>query len=143
MHFTATIETDNADAFTDEQLEAAIDALSHVAGAIATSSHGNREATITLPADTIAQAAQLALTTVTPILGGDVLRFEILPEETADARRDDVDIPELVTITEAAEILGTSRQAVHKRVRSGSIPSVRIGNSQTFAIVKSSLAPAS
>ncbi len=39
---------------------------------------------------------------------------------------------EFVSITQAARILGVSRQAVYKKVKSGKLPSIKIGN--TYAI---------
>ncbi|KQP81550.1 helix-turn-helix domain-containing protein [Aeromicrobium sp. Leaf291] len=42
-------------------------------------------------------------------------------------------MPELLSLTEAAERLGVSRQAVHQRIESGSLPAAKVGNGWAIA----------
>lgn len=39
----------------------------------------------------------------------------------------DTEIPDLISVTEAAELLGMSRQAVHKRIDTDQIPAAQVG----------------
>ena len=55
--------------------------------------------------------------------------FEVLTTADFDRRLgvDVTQIPELVSVTEAAAALGVTRQAVLQRIESGSLPATRIG----------------
>lgn len=53
--------------------------------------------------------------------------IEVLPTSLWDQRADSVEIPRLVSVAEAAEILGISRQAVAQRLDAGSLIGTRVG----------------
>lgn len=113
------------DAAAAEQL---LDALPDHHAAVGRSPFGRAEVILTLPAESVRQAATTALALVADA-GGDVIALEVLTTADFD-RRLGVDvghIPELVSVTEAAAALGVTRQAVLQRIESGSLPATRIG----------------
>jgi excisionase family DNA binding protein len=59
--------------------------------------------------------------------------LEVVPTVMWDRRAGLTPVPSLVTVTEAAQRLGVSRQAVLERINSGSLPAVRIGTGWAIA----------
>lgn len=92
------------------------------------SSRGWVEVTITLPAEALHQAALTTLAIANAALAAEVLVLEVLPTAEFDARMVLDPLPELLSVTEAAEKLGVSRSAVLKRLESGSLPGTKAGN---------------
>ena len=92
------------------------------------SPRGWAEVTITLPAESLRQAAVTALALAEAALAVEVLAFEVLPSGEHDARLGLAPLPELLSVTEAATKLGVSRTAVLKRLESGSIAGQKIGS---------------
>lgn len=86
---------------------------------------GNALVTVTLPAEGLAQAAGTVVRMIEPT--HRVVSVEAIDEATRDRREGFVPIPELVGVTEAAEALGISRAAVHKRIHAGAIPAQQVG----------------
>jgi excisionase family DNA binding protein len=109
-----------------------VDALVDYHPAVSRSERGWVEATVTLPAETLRQAATTALAiaeaaSAAVLDGAAVLVLEVLPTPEFDERNGLVPMPELVSTTEAAEKLGVSRQAVLQRLESGSLPGTKVG----------------
>lgn len=120
---------------TPEQASDLVDRLIDFHPAIATSPVGWCEATITVHAETIGQAV-----TVAAALLGQVVSIKAMTTEEFDRRPvADDRMPELVGVTEAAEQLGTSRQAVLQRLESGSLVGTKVGKG--WAILASSIRP--
>jgi excisionase family DNA binding protein len=133
----------NARAETTTPLEPAaaerlLYALAGYHPAVGRSVFARTEVTITLPADTLAQATTTALAILTVNFApADLLSIEVLTTADFDRRLGVEPIPELVSVTQAAEELGVTRQAVLQRIESGSLPATRIGTS--WAIPQASL----
>lgn len=125
MHYVTETELDRRTPNTDE-LDAIIAGLADYHPALSTATSGNLTITLTIPADTLRQAA----TTTLAVVGADYgapLTLSVQPEEVRDARLGWVPIPDLVGATEAAQILGLSRQRIQQLVTAGKLPATRIG----------------
>ncbi|MEK8226712.1 helix-turn-helix domain-containing protein [Oerskovia sp. M15] len=106
---------------------------------------GHVAAEITLPAESLRQAATTALAIAetgavrAALDGADVLALEVLPTAEFDQRNGLDPMPELVSVTEAAEELDVSRQAVLQRLESGSLPGTKVG--KTWVVQARALEP--
>lgn len=97
--------------------------------AIARSERGWVEVYITLPAEDLRQAALTGLAVIGAATSHAVVALEVLTTAEFDARNGLAPVPELVSVTEAAEILGVTRQAILQRIDGGSLPATRVGTS--------------
>jgi len=138
-HYTAAVEVSRRDNPTGDETDAAMDALAAYAPSLSVSPHGYRAARITFPADTFAQAAITAVSVVTSALGGEVVRLELMTENEADIREGTAELPELVGVTEAAEILRVSPQRVRQMIDEGKLAAHRVGG-KSFALIRSEVA---
>ena len=122
QHYVIDAELDRR---PPDDLAPLIDALDPVNGAITTSPAGNLAVTITIPANTIAQACALAA----PVLAehGPILILNVQPEHVRDAREGWAPLPDLMGATQAAEHLGVTRQQIHNLVTAGRLPGQKIG----------------
>lgn len=106
-----------------------VDALADYSPAVSSTTRGATEVVVTVPATTLRQAASTgwALFAEAP-----VSTFTVMPTAEFDRRADDVDLPELVGATEAAQMLGVTRQRVQQMAAIGALPSVRVGKALVF-----------
>lgn len=83
--------------------------------------HAGNRATIimTLPAEDTRQAVRTALAVLQSNVDRELLSLEVMTTEDFDRREGFDVVPELVAVSEAAEILGTSRQAVQQQIDRG------------------------
>lgn len=105
-------------------LDAILDELAGHHPAVVAGPTGEAEIVITLPADDLTQAiatARALLTRHRPI------GLEVIPTDMWDKRQDTAPVPELLSVTDAANRLGTTRQAVLQRIETGSIPATKVG----------------
>lgn len=131
MNYNATaLLRERYDRLNEEGIDEIIDALIDYHPAVNCGVDGRAEVVITLPAETLGQAERTALAVLGEL---SPVGLEVLPTEVWDARADAVEIPELVSVAEAAEMLGVSRQAVSQRIKSGSLPARRVGGSWVLA----------
>ena len=115
------VEDDDA---VDDLMEAFADY--HPAVGDAPASPGAVQAVITLPAHTLAQAVATATALATQV--GDLEGIEVIPTQVWDRREGlKVDDIELVSVTEAATILGLTSQAIRDRITAGTLPGRKIG----------------
>jgi excisionase family DNA binding protein len=123
--YNATIELDlSAGELTTDAGDDLIERFVDWHPAIGVSMLGRVELTVTLPAETLQQAAQTVASLTRPL---PVVRTTV--ETTADFdRRNNAEVPALVSVTEAAILLGVTRAAVQKRIASGALPAVRVGS---------------
>lgn len=135
MEYNARIEYETREDIFDDLMAA----LADYHPAIARSERGWVEAHITLPADTLRQAVTTALAIAEAASAVPVLAIEVLPTAEFDARVDLVEVPELVSVTDAAELLGVTRSAVLQRLESGSLPGTKVG--KTWVIQRAVVAP--
>lgn len=133
--YNATITlAERLDQLTDERTDAIIDALADHHPAITRSAAGDAMVTITIPADSLRQAiatAQALLAELQPI------GLEVLPTDVWDRLVDLIPTLELLSVTEAAERLGVTRQAVLQRIESGSLQAKLVG--RTWIVPASTL----
>lgn len=124
IQYNATVELDSRDDI-DERLLTELDDYHPATGR---SPYGRVLVTITLPAETMAQAAKTALLVVGAAARKPLLAIEVMHAEEFDRRLGVGPVPELASVTEAAEQLGVSRQAVLQRLEAGTLPGQKVGN---------------
>ena len=132
--YNATIEL--AGRTSAEQAVHVVDALADYHPAVGRSLTGHLDVVLTVQADTLRQAVSTALAVV-QAADLEALAVEVLPTDEFDRRLNLTPIPELVSVTEAAQQLGVSRQAVQQRIDAGTLPAQRVGKS--YVLVRSSL----
>lgn len=135
-HYTAVVETSRRGNPSHDDVDAAMDSLAAYAPALSVSPRGYREARITFPADSFAQAASTAIAVVAGALGGDVVSLELMSEAEAELRAGSASVPELVGVTEAAELIGVTPQRVRQMIDEGKLAAHRVGE-RSFALVRS------
>lgn len=105
-----------------------IDALTGYSPAIGLSERGWVEVIISVPATDLRQAFTTATALVAQATPLEQLVVEVMTTDEFDARLGLDPVPELVSVTEAADILGVTRQAVLQRLDAGTLPGRRVGN---------------
>lgn len=112
-------------ALADEIHDSDLDAYHVITSA---DDRGRAQIIITISAENLPQA----ITTARAILVRftDQVRMEVM--STAEYDRADVPIPALISVTEAAKMLGISRQAVLSRINNGTLVHTTVG--QGYAI---------
>ena len=104
----------------DDRLDALIDALAPVHGAVGSEREdGRSSAHITYEAKTLRMATDEAMRLVTAALRSAGVPFalagvEVLDTATADARLEDPSVPHLVSAPQIAELAGVSRERVRQ-----------------------------
>lgn len=88
---------------------------------------GRVEVLLSPPGDTLLQAVTSAVGAATIPTGFDVLVVEAIPTREMDQRLPAPDIPDLLSVTEAADVLKVSRQRVLQLINGGRVPSVQGG----------------
>lgn len=123
MHYVITVELDAKP--TEKSTDWIVEELAHWHAVAHVHPSGHVAATMTLPAEGIAQAVATAVRLIEPT--HRVVSLEVVDEATRDAREGWVPVPELVGATEAAAALGISRAAVNKQIHAGRLPAQRVG----------------
>lgn len=129
MDYNATLTiTPSSPIEDDDAVDVLMEAFAdyHPAVGDAPASPGAVQAVITLPAHTLAQAVATATALAAQV--GDLVGIEVIPTQMWDRREGlKVDDVELVSVTEAATILGLTNQAVRDRITAGTLPGRKIG----------------
>lgn len=102
-------------------------------GAVGFSPRGYVDVQLTLAAEDLVRAASTAVAIAAPIIQAQPLRVEAMTEAEFDARLGEVPMPELIGVTEAAELIGVSRQRVLQMIDEGKLAGVRVGKSIALA----------
>lgn len=136
MH-TITVEIDERK-LNEELAEELVEGLAHIHPAVGQSDRGWVSITVSLPAEHVSQAIALALAAVEQVAGRGVVAVTGMTEEESDAREGWETLPELVSVTEAADALDVSRQAVLDRISRGTLPATKIG--RDYAIPRAAVA---
>jgi excisionase family DNA binding protein len=110
-----------------------LEALAHYHPQLRTSRTGRPLLVVTLPAETLTQAGQTAVAVVEQATGKRVVSLSVLSAEELVARDATAEIPELVSVSEAADMLGHSRQAVLQMIDRGVLDGRRAGNTYALA----------
>lgn len=104
------------------------DDLAACSPAISISERGWLEITITLPAESLIDATATALKVVNVATKSDPVSIAVTTTDEFDRRVGLVPrVPDLVSVTEAAEILGVSRQAVMDRINRKTLQARKVG----------------
>lgn len=127
--YTAVVDVGTREHPDAGRVDQVLDQLAPYAGAIGTSPTGLLSATITFPAENLTQAATTAVLIATEALGATAVACSVMTTAEFDTRQGWEALPELVSPTEAAQILGVSRQAVQQRIDAGTLPAEQVGRS--------------
>jgi excisionase family DNA binding protein len=116
---------------TPKRAEGWMDALADYSPAVGRTPRGRAELIITIPARSLEQAINTGLAILSRA-AGQLAAFAVLATSDFDARSEDVPLPQLVGATEAAEIVGVSRQRIQQMADAGQLPHTRVGNALAF-----------
>jgi excisionase family DNA binding protein len=105
-----------------------IDDLASFHPAVSTSARGWLEVRISLPAETLAQATRIATLVISDATGAEPIACEVMTEAEFDAREGWAPLPQLVSVTEAAKLLGVTRQSVLERIQRGTLQGEKVGD---------------
>jgi len=130
MH-SITVELDSRDPGADQADQLMTD-LEQLHPAVSTSPRGWLTVTITIPAEHVGQAVTLAIAAVEQAAGHPTIAVTAMTETEADAREGWETPSELVSVKEAADILGVSRQAVLDRIARHTLPASKVGRGYTI-----------
>lgn len=112
---------------TESTFDRIVDALAAFSAAASISDRGRVEVVITIPGDTLPQAVQAGLAVLTSA-GLDPVRIEAMATAEWDASNGVTDrVPELLSVTDVATMLGLTRQGVLHRIRTGDLPAKKVG----------------
>ena len=129
MDYNATLTiTPSSPVEDDEAVDVLMEAFAdyHPAVGDAPASPGALQAVVTVPAHTLAQAVATATALATQV--GDLEGIEVIPTQVWDRRAGlKIDDVELVSVTEAATILGLTSQAIRDSLTAGTLPGRKIG----------------
>lgn len=124
--FNANVEVQRRDVDADQAMER----LAGYHPTIGTSDRGWVCARISLPAEDLAQACHTAAAVITQALEAEAIAAEVMTEAEFDAREGWEPAPvDLVSVTEAAELLEVSRQRVLQMIDEHKLPATKVGRS--------------
>lgn len=105
-----------------------IDEFDDYHAVVSVSNLGRAELVASMPAENVWQAATTARALFRNL---PVTRVQVEASTDFD-RRSEAEVPPLMSVTEVAERLGLTRAAVQRRIDTGTLPAVRVG--QTWAV---------
>lgn len=120
--------------FDEDTVEQLIDPIADYSGAVGRSELGRTEIVFTLPADSVRQANTTALAILDQYPPA-LVSLRVLPASDFDRLTEAAELPALVSVSEAAEELGVSRQSILKSIKTAKLPATRVGD--TWAVRKS------
>ena len=112
--------------FGEENAEALLGPIAEYSGAAGRSELGYAEVVFTIPAESVRQATSTALA----VLGTypwSLRSLRVLSTADFDRLTDAMALPPLVSVQEAAEDLGMTRQGVLKAIKGKVLPATRVG----------------
>ncbi|WP_137725652.1 helix-turn-helix domain-containing protein [Prescottella subtropica] len=112
--------------FTEDTADALLEPIADHSGAAGRSELGRTEVVFTIPADSIRQATTTALA-ILDTYPWPLLSLRVLTTDDFDRLVDALDVPPLLSVAEAADALGVSRQGVLKAIRAHTLPATRVG----------------
>ena len=126
INYNLIIEVARRDDPAADASDAVLDALVDYHPALSVSPRGWWSVTITLPAESLRQAITTGLAVVEEAAGVAVSVTAMTTDEF-DLRAGLEPTSESVTVAEAAELLGVTRQAVLAKIKRGTLPGVKVG----------------
>lgn len=127
QNYSITIEVDDNKPLTAADVDRVMDELEAFSPALSNSTRGWRTATITSPGASLRQAIAAAVAVVEAAYGAQAIVVEAMTEAEADIRQGWVQTPDLVSVSQAAELLGVSRQRVLQRIGEHTLPATQVG----------------
>lgn len=119
-----TLDTKHTGAdLADQVHNGTLDAYSVVTGV---DHRGRAQLILTIEATNLVQAAATAKAVTTEAGFTNPVRLEVMTTHEYD--RGDEPIPPLVSLTQAAQTLGVTRQAIQSRINHGTLPATKAGN---------------
>ncbi|TYP82021.1 helix-turn-helix domain-containing protein [Blastococcus xanthinilyticus] len=141
QNFTASIELDTHYPAREDEADALVTALDRDlevhGGMITRSPSGRVRVVVTLQAADLRTAAPTALA-IAIATGHQPFGIEVLPTDEFYRRLDTTPLPELLSVTQAGEALGVSRQRALQLVTGGKLQAVKVGD--TWVIPRSAVA---
>lgn len=136
-HYSIHIEVDkkNPTAEVISELQEYLE-RGQMSPAVGTSPHGYLDFQLTVPADGIVQAVMLATAQVQQLAGATAIHVDVLAEPEFDRRQgfEVVTVPYMFSVTDAAGVLGVSRQRVLQLIEDGAFPSAqKVGTTWVIA----------
>lgn len=104
-----------------------LDGGEHLAPRDADNDNGMLDVWVTIPANNALQAISLGLALARQASTAELNAFEVLPTADFDRRIGMTPVPELVGTDDAAEMLGITRQAIDKQIKTGKLRGHRVG----------------
>ena len=132
-NYNATITTRH---LTETDIDHYIEALNtyHVTASNPRAKEG--QIILTIPANTLTQAIQTTQAIATSA-GITIDALTIETTERFDTLANEIPMPKLISVTEAAQLLKVSRQAILQRITAHTIPATKIGD--TWAIPRAAI----
>lgn len=127
QNYSITIEVNDATALTGDDVDRITAELEEFMPALGNSARGFRSVSITAPGETLRQAVTAAVAVVEAALGAPAIVCEAMTEDEFDVRQGWAPVPELVSVSQAAELLGVSRQRVLQRISERTLPATQVG----------------
>lgn len=137
-YYTAVVEISKRGNMSAAEVDTVMDRLNGYSPSLSVSPRGYRSARISVPAENLAAAATAAILAVTFAHGLAVdgaVSIELMSEAEAELRDGSLEVPDLVGVTEAADMLGVSPQRVRQMIDEGKLAAHRVGN-RSFALVR-------
>lgn len=113
--------------FNEETADQLLAPIADHSGAVGRSELGRTEVVFTLPADSVRQANTTALA-ILDTYTWPLLSMRVLTAADFDRLTEAIELPPLVSVTEAASVLGFSRQGVIDRINAAKLPATRVGS---------------
>jgi excisionase family DNA binding protein len=123
-----TIEVDDLTPITMDDVDRIAEELGAFSPAFGHSARGFRSATISVPGDSMRQATAAAIAVVEAAFSAPAIVCEAMTETEADIRQGWVQTPDLVSVSQAAELLGVTRQRVLQRIQERTLPATQVGS---------------
>jgi len=136
--WNATLEIDET--INDARVDYLMEELADYGVAVGSAPHNNISVTLTLPAKSLMQAVKTAVALAEAASSANVIAIEVLPTEEFDARSGLEPIPALVSVAEAAEMLGLTKIRVNQMISEGKFSTARkVGSSFVLAYTEVAL----
>ncbi|WP_032385492.1 helix-turn-helix domain-containing protein [Rhodococcoides fascians] len=113
--------------FDGDSVDSLLGPIVEHSGAVGRSELGRAEVVFTVPAATTQQAATTALALLKSY-EAPLLSLRVLSTADFDRLTDAIELPPLVSVTEAASSLGISRQGVLNAISTKKLPATRVGD---------------
>lgn len=116
-----------------------LEQLAGLHAAVGQSPRGWASVRISLAGESVPQVTLLACAAVERVFGAPAIAVEVMTEDEFNAREGWEPVPDLVSVSEAAALLGVSRQRVLQRVEAKTLPATRVG--RDFVIPRAAVVP--